>query len=569
MTAIKRIVLALMVLALVAGMLPVVGGVLPWAADGHSVSAERDAQLAAIDIEMQGLPPVTAPGAAIPLHWVVSGGSDVSSTRVFYDKITHEYDRAYLYGTPLQSGPAGHYFDYVEVPEDYDVVYLTPYAAVDDEMAYGRQYTVPMRRAINIGSNAQGNDDNNEFWAPDLDWYGQVEGGDPNVTTTSIADTVDDWIYQSQREGIESYTCNLTSGVWSMEMIVEIHLAEFDATGPNQRVFDITLEPDTPNEVVIPNIDVYASVGSHRAMVITRTVTVDRAYDTSQYRNELDVVFASAYGHAPICNGIVMRGLSAVPQRQCSQVPVIAADDTYINPYYRNEPIVRLGGAGEYHGGFRFQFLPVASDAVINRAYLWLTPSEDSWQDLRLTIYAEDVDNAPGYGSGTSSVGSRSRTDASVEWVVPREEGWRQGRVVESPDLTALIQEVVSRPGWQPRNAIGLMLIAGQGDSAGRQVWAYDGSPVDSAVLYIDYTPRHQMPTPVPTFTHTPTATHTPTVTPTPTCTSTPEATATATSTLTPEPTATSTATLTVTPSMTPQSRFLYLPLAVTVGLSL
>jgi hypothetical protein len=105
-------------------------------------------------------------------------------------------------------------------------------------------------------------------------------------------------------------------------------------------------------------------------------------------------------------------------------------------------------------------------------------------------------------------------------------EYWLAGQVYTSPELAAIIQEIVDRPGWRERNALTLMLIAGEPALEGlppREFWAADGSYEDRAELFIDYTPRGQLPpTPAPTLTHTPIPSFTPTPSRTPTATATP-----------------------------------------------
>lgn len=500
-------------------------------------------------VEMQGLPPLTAPYAGIPLHWQVQNGALVDETCVFWDTITHAYDNAYRYRTPLQKNKAvGHFFADIDVPVGATTIYLKPYAVVDGVITWGsREYRAPATRAVNAGSATAGTDSRGVWWDGDSEfehhWYGLI-GGSQRTTAQPIAGTTDDWIYQSQRYGLTGFGCWLTTGVASMEIEVELHFAEFEATASGQRVFDVYLERGTANEVALRNIDVYDAVGRFHALIITQTVTVDD--------NQLDITFSSPAGNQPIVNGIMLYGRQGVPQRLVTQRVAFQDDDTYVlgTGNYRDAATVLLGGNAQYHGGLRFFHLPVPQGATINHAEVWVTASEDSYQAMNLTVYAHDVDNSSDF-SNAPLVSSRPRTTASVAWSAPRSEGWRADRAYISPELKTIVQEVVNRPGWNELNALSLLLIAGPGDSVPRAVWSVDGSYDKRAEIYIYYTPKESLPpTPAPTFTYTPTPTKTPTATTTPTFTITP------TPSVTPEPT------LTATPTATEVVlEYLYLPL--------
>ncbi len=94
-----------------------------------------------------------------------------------------------------------------------------------------------------------------------------------------------------------------------------------------------------------------------------------------------------------------------------------------------------------------------------------------------------------------------------------------------TPDLSAVIQEVVNRPGWASGNAIAV-IITGTGK---RVADSFDGYVYGAPYLHIQYTVSTVTPTPGPTNTptRTPTATRTlsPTITLTPSRTPSPTAT--------------------------------------------
>lgn len=150
-----------------------------------------------------------------------------------------------------------------------------------------------------------------------------------------------------------------------------------------------------------------------------------------------------------------------------SDPPIVAsADDTYLDRLNNNwvnhltdDYIVVRDG---FWAGLRFVNLDIPKDAVITQALLEVQIYK-SYNDPTLYVYAEDVDNATDFSG--SLVPNRPRTDAAVRWTESDVGvGW-----VAFPDLSAVIQEIVDRPGWQPGNAIALLI---RGIPNGRIVFA-------------------------------------------------------------------------------------------------
>lgn len=490
-------------------------------------------ELREITVVMEGWPKLTAPYADIPLRWLVDGGSEIERTCVFWDTVPRPNSKAYRYRTGFQTWKQtmGYFHSTLTVPAGADAIYLRPYAVVDDTIVWGSEQPVAITRAINAGSQLSRYDSDWIWWYPDREmahqWYGFVDGLS-RTTSQSISGTADDWIYQSQRRDISGIGCWLNEGHVSMQIQVDLHFAEWEATGAGQRVFDVALEPGTANEVVIHDVDVYDAVGSYRAHVITSTVNVTD--------DQLDISFSSLSGLPPILNGVVLRGISGVPQQNIAKQVLFSDDDTYVEATanHRADATLLIGGAARYHGGARFFNIAIPPGATIQRARLYLTSAETIYKNMELSIYADDVDNSDDFRVG-DLVPLRARTSQSVTWPVLSSEGWIASREFTSPELRAVIQEVVDRPGWQENNAISLLLIAGDSDSTPHRVWAVDGLPEKAPRIEIDFVPVISGPTVAPTLTFTPRPTHTPT----PTLTSTP----------TPSLTPTETPTITATPT--------------------
>ncbi len=57
---------------------------------------------------------------------------------------------------------------------------------------------------------------------------------------------------------------------------MQFHLAKLvDTVDPGERVFNIRLEPGTPNEVVLRNVDVCKAAGRNTAYMLPARVTVE------------------------------------------------------------------------------------------------------------------------------------------------------------------------------------------------------------------------------------------------------------------------------------------------------
>lgn len=114
------------------------------------------------------------------------------------------------------------------------------------------------------------------------------------------------------------------------------------------------------------------------------------------------------------------------------------------------------------NSGFRFVGVPISNTATILSA-TWTATTDGSTTSILATFYGEAADNAANYTT-TAAVYNRTKTSASVAW---DSTGLSKSTAATSPDLTTIIQEVVSRTGWKNGNALNLIL-AGQNSATGR-----------------------------------------------------------------------------------------------------
>ncbi|MHC4431458.1 MAG: PPC domain-containing protein, partial [Planctomycetota bacterium] len=140
-----------------------------------------------------------------------------------------------------------------------------------------------------------------------------------------------------------------------------------------------------------------------------------------------------------------------------------------------------LGLIGEQSEGLRFQNVAIPQGATITAAYLEFETDEAGSTPTIIDIRAQAADNAPVFSAANYDLTSRPTTAAFVVWDIP---AWNTvDEKHRSPDLAAMVQEVVDRPGWSSNNSMAFV-ITGTGT---RTAEAYDGEPDAAARLHVEY----------------------------------------------------------------------------------
>ncbi len=132
--------------------------------------------------------------------------------------------------------------------------------------------------------------------------------------------------------------------------------------------------------------------------------------------------------------------------------------------------------------GLRFSGVAIPNDATITNAYVQFTVDEVSTGATNLTVRGQAADNAPAFTSTTNNVSSRTRTSALASWAVP---SWptvgASGPDQRTPDLSAIVQEIVDGAGWTSGNALAVIVMG----TGRRTAEAFDGTA--APVLHIEY----------------------------------------------------------------------------------
>lgn len=204
--------------------------------------------------------------------------------------------------------------------------------------------------------------------------------------------------------------------------------------------------------------------------------------------------------------------------------------------------------------GIRFTDIDIPPGATILDAYLLFTVDETWLIDTSLTFEGEAANDAATFEESAGNISQRDKTNLSIQWAsLPP---WLTiDETFQTPNLSAIVREIVNQPGWQAGNALAF-LISGSGR---RTAFSYDGYRIKSPVLHVEWQ-LDVTPTATPTLTDTPSPSSTASPTLLPTATETKLSTATPTPTLSPSPmasptlvaTATETQLPTATPTLSP-----------------
>lgn len=103
--------------------------------------------------------------------------------------------------------------------------------------------------------------------------------------------------------------------------------------------------------------------------------------------------------------------------------------------------------------GLRFAAVPIPQGAVIDEAHISITSYSYGLEaGVRTVLKGAKVPNIATFSSANRP-SQNVKTAASVSWDPP---SWSPTTVYNSPDIKAIIQEIVNQPGWAEGNALGI-----------------------------------------------------------------------------------------------------------------
>ena len=114
--------------------------------------------------------------------------------------------------------------------------------------------------------------------------------------------------------------------------------------------------------------------------------------------------------------------------------------------------------------------------ATITSASLIFNADAGETESSMLSIRAENTDNSATFSSTAFGITGRPVTTESVAWSPG---AWTNGVEYQSPDLSALVQEVVDRAGWAEGNSLAF-IIDGTGT---RTSLSFDGDAAKACAI--------------------------------------------------------------------------------------
>jgi hypothetical protein len=133
--------------------------------------------------------------------------------------------------------------------------------------------------------------------------------------------------------------------------------------------------------------------------------------------------------------------------------------------------------------GLRFPNVQIPAGATVTAAWIQFWPDESRSDPTTLTIAADAVANSP-QASTRNKLSTRTRT-SGVTWT-PDAWGTIDQPIAQArtPDLSSVVQQVVSLSGWAPGNAVHV-IVTGSGR---RVAESFEGGAAFAPVLHVEFT---------------------------------------------------------------------------------
>ena len=149
-----------------------------------------------------------------------------------------------------------------------------------------------------------------------------------------------------------------------------------------------------------------------------------------------------------------------------------------------------LFGPNDQAVGMRFNGINIPQGASIVNGYIQFQTDEVGSEATSLLIHGEDSDNAGTFTTAINNITLRPRTGASVSWnpnpwTVVGEAGPDQ----QTPDIAAIIKEIIDRPGWTSGNSLAIFI-----DGSGKRTAESRRIPQAAPLLHIEYSITNAAP---------------------------------------------------------------------------
>lgn len=142
-------------------------------------------------------------------------------------------------------------------------------------------------------------------------------------------------------------------------------------------------------------------------------------------------------------------------------------------------------GSKPYHG-IRFTNITIPQGATITSAKVQFTADKNGESTTaNLVVKGQDSNDAGPFSTTQNNLSNKNRTSASQTWNVP---AWNTANERSSnqqtPDLKAIIQEIVDMSGWQSGNDLAIFI---EGTTGKRSAKTYEGNSADAPEITINF----------------------------------------------------------------------------------
>lgn len=138
---------------------------------------------------------------------------------------------------------------------------------------------------------------------------------------------------------------------------------------------------------------------------------------------------------------------------------------------------------GDQTIGVRFRRVAIPAGSTIEAAYVQFTADDTSREPTRLRLAGEKSLRPGPFDKNRRGLSGRPTTSNSVDWSPAPWERNEAGPRQRTPELKAIIQEIVDQPGWQS-GAPMVLLITGAGL---RSAASFDGQRRDAPLMHIEF----------------------------------------------------------------------------------
>jgi len=140
----------------------------------------------------------------------------------------------------------------------------------------------------------------------------------------------------------------------------------------------------------------------------------------------------------------------------------------------------------EQHVGLRFKSISIPQGTQICDAYIEFVADGTTNSNFTVEITGHDHNDASRFFNNYGDISNRDMTSADVDWDFGSAT-WTTNQIVESPDISSIVQEIINRGGWVSGNDMAFIFKTKSGIGT-RRVYSYDHDRTNkSAKLVIVY----------------------------------------------------------------------------------